>query len=717
MEITILANDTTNLYNHRFEVVQGLVQAGYRIEIIADLQHFQKDFTKIGCKLTQIAFKRHQKNPFNDLILFKTYYKLLKKSKPNCVLTYNIKPNIYGGLACRLLGIKYLTNITGLGTAVEYPGLLQKITTFLYRLAMKKAYTIFFQNTENRAFFEKHKLIGSKTRIVLLPGSGVNLQKHQPLPYPKEETNFLFVARILKEKGIDMYLSAARKFSAKNIKFHIVGPFDSPDYQNKVEQSAKEGFVIYHGQQKDMTPFFKESACLLHPSWYPEGMSNVLLEAAASARPVITTNRAGCCEIVEDGKTGFIVPVQDEQSFLKAIENFLALPWDKKRQMGLVARAKVEKEFDRNLVVKEYLKQIKQLSSHKHIVLFCGTLNLGGAERVISMLAKALLKDYQAEVLLYYNQPIFYSMPENLKITSVEKETGTKNILKNILWMRKFFKQKTDIIISFLAPFNMLALMAHFGLKSKIIVADRNDPRYVPTNPFLRKLRNILYRFADGIVLQTKHNREYFSAKIKSKSAVIYNPIDLGKKRAQALNTPKKDKIVCVGRLMPQKNQKLLLKAFSLIYKKFPKYNIIFYGDGPERSNLEQEAELLGISKNVHFVGSVKNIFDEICDAKLFVLTSNYEGMPNALIEAMCLGLPVISTEVSGVKELIKQGKSGFLVPQNAAEELAEAMQKILSDETLQKKMGEQGVKLNDILQVSDITKQWVDFIIQRRNK
>lgn len=363
MKIFILANDTTNLYNHRFEIVQRLRDTGYKIEIFADLQDFQKEFNQLGCKLTQIKINRHKKNPFKDLYVFYTYYKLLKYNKPDMVLTYNIKPNIYGGLACRLLGLRYFSNITGLGTAVEYPGFLQKITIFLYRFAMKNAQVIFFQNAENRLFFEKHKLLSKNTKIVLLPGSGVNLKKYPPLPYPQtEETHFLFIARILKEKGIDMFLSAARKFANSKIKFHIVGPFDCRAYQAKVKAAVKEGIVFYHGQQKDMTPFFKECSCLLHPSWYPEGMSNVLLEAAASARPAITTNRAGCRETVEERKTGFIVPIQDEKAFLQAVENFLTLPLEERKQMGLKARAKVEKEFNRDLVVKAYGEELFKIS-------------------------------------------------------------------------------------------------------------------------------------------------------------------------------------------------------------------------------------------------------------------------------------------------------------------------------------------------------------------
>ena len=362
MRIVILANDTTNLYNHRFEVVQGLVHAGYQIEIIAEQQHFVKEFTDLGCALTPLTVNRHQKNPLNDLKVLYTYYRLLKSAKPDVVLTYNIKPNVYGGIACQILGVPYMPNITGLGTAVEYPGMLQKITVLLYKLGMRKTHTIFFQNTANRAFFGEHGLVWKNTKTVLLPGSGVNLTKHIPMPYPNnQETHFLFVARILKEKGIDMYLEAAKRFSSPTVKFHICGPFDSPNYQERVEQAVKDGFVLYHGQQKDMKPFFEQCACLLHPSWYPEGMSNVLLETAASARPAITTNRAGCREVVDDGKTGFIVPIQDEQAFLKAVERFLALSFAERKQMGLNARAKVEKEFDRQLVVKAYVNELSRV--------------------------------------------------------------------------------------------------------------------------------------------------------------------------------------------------------------------------------------------------------------------------------------------------------------------------------------------------------------------
>lgn len=358
------------------------------------------------------------------------------------------------------------------------------------------------------------------------------------------------------------------------------------------------------------------------------------------------------------------------------------------------------------------------INNSKRLIFFDATLQSGGAERVISILTKHLLQcGYHVEILLYHDQPVFYTMPANLKITSVKKETGSTNLLKNILWMHRFFKENADIVISFLAQFNMLALVSYFGLKSKIIVADRNDPRYIPANSILRGLRNVLYSMANGVVLQTQHNKSYFSKKIQSKSTVIYNPVDLKEKRGQALRTPKQDKIVCVGRLMPQKNQSVLLKAFALIQAQFPTYKLVFYGDGPQRSSLEQEAIQLSVAERVVFAGNVKDVFDKISDAKLFVLSSNYEGMPNALIEAMCLGLPVISTDVSGAEELITNGKSGFIVPRNSPEKLAEAMCKVLSDEALQKQFAYQAKKLNDKLQVSIIVNQWVNFFTKMENK
>lgn len=347
----------------------------------------------------------------------------------------------------------------------------------------------------------------------------------------------------------------------------------------------------------------------------------------------------------------------------------------------------------------------------KRYVFFIGTLMQGGAERVISILSKKMIeKGMDVSILLYYDREIVYDIDPNIKITVVERETQSKNILKNIFWIRNFITKKADVLISFLAPFNILALVAHIGLKSKIIVADRNDPRYVPTNRIVRQIRNVLYHYADGVVLQTTQNRDYFSDKIKANSIIIPNPIDLKEKVGIALRTPKENKIVSVGRLMPQKNQELLIRAFTQIHQKYPQYTLEIYGDGPYRGYLENVVSKLKMNDYIKLVGSSKRIFDDIANAELFVLSSNYEGMPNALIEAMCLGLPCISTKVSGATDLIKSGVNGEIVDIGNLQELATVMADLLSRPEKRESYGKAAKLLNDKLAVEKVMNYWINF-------
>lgn len=363
-KIMILVNDTTYAYNLRREIIQALIGKGNSVSLVGNLLLFQEELKQMGCKLIDLATKRQGTNPFDDLILFSKYIKIIHRVKPDVVLSYNIKPNVYGGMACRLLKVKYLPNITGLGTAVEYPGKMQALTTRLYKMGIAGADCVFFQNEENEEFFRQRNMLGDKSKTVLLPGSGVNLQTHPVPPYPDGDTvHFLFVARVMKEKGIDQYLETAKVLHAErqDVVFHICGGCDDPVYEEILQQAHKDGIIEYHGQQKDMLPFWQQAACIVNPSYYPEGMSNVLLEAAACGRPIIVADRSGCRETVEHGKTGYLVPIQDTQAVIDAVRKFLNLSWEQRRNMGLAGRAKMEKEFDRQIVVEKYLEEIKTI--------------------------------------------------------------------------------------------------------------------------------------------------------------------------------------------------------------------------------------------------------------------------------------------------------------------------------------------------------------------
>lgn len=355
----LLANDTMFAYNLRRELLERLLAEGYEVTVVAQPLMHQEKLQFMGCKLAAVKTRRRGTNPLADLKLFFQYLKILRKEKPDIAFSNNIKPNVYGGLACRLLKIRYMANVTGLGTPVEKPGLLQKLTTRLYKMGVAGAECVFFQNTENLQFFRDRKMLNKRSRIHLLPGSGVNLQSHPVREYPTaDKIHFLFVARVMKEKGIDLFLAAAHKFHSENVQFDVCGPCDDPHYLQVLQQEQEAGNVVYHGMQQNLNPFYEKCGCFLYPSYYPEGMSNVLLEAAACGRPAIAADRSGCRETVDDGVTGYIVPINDEQAVLEAVEKFLALSWEQRRDMGLAARAKVEREFDRQLVVEDYMKEI-----------------------------------------------------------------------------------------------------------------------------------------------------------------------------------------------------------------------------------------------------------------------------------------------------------------------------------------------------------------------
>lgn len=344
-------------------------------------------------------------------------------------------------------------------------------------------------------------------------------------------------------------------------------------------------------------------------------------------------------------------------------------------------------------------------------VFFDATLLEGGAERVISILSAELAKQEPVEILLYFDSKPFYYIPDNVKITYVCRETGKTNIFVNLLWMRRYFNKNAKAVISFLAPFNMLAIIATLFSKTKIIVADRNDPRKVPTQKFVRSLRNFLYRFADGVVVQTQRNNQYFSRCIQRKSTVIANPIDLRDNAGTALTTAKRHKIVAVGRLIAQKNPMMLLRAFTRFVKCHPDYELVCYGEGNMRSQMETYIRENALQEKVFLPGSQKDIFHHIKDAEFYIMSSNYEGMPNALMEAMCLGLPVISTRVSGAEDYIIPGENGLLVDVGDEDGLLQAMETLANDPKKREALGRQAVNLNKVLEVSAITKQWLSFI------
>lgn len=361
LKILLLTNIYNGQNNFRKEIIETLIGKGHEVVLSAPICYDSAKNKPAAYRIIDTPFNRHSINPLKDIWLAIRYVKLLIEERPDVVLTFTIKPNVYGGLACSLCRIPQLANITGLGLAVERKGWLQKVAVMLYRIGLMKTHTVFFQNMSNMHFCEERGI--GKRRKILLPGSGVNLNHFSLQKYPPESPlKFIFLGRVMREKGIEEYVSAARIIKKRhpNTEFHVVGACE-PEYINRMSSEQNE-VMVYHGRQSDVRPFIGMSHCMIHPSYYPEGMSNVLLESCATGRPIITTDRPGCREIVEDGVNGFVIKLKDVDDLVRKIEQFIALPYEQKREMGLAARRKVEREFDRQIVVREYLSTIEDIA-------------------------------------------------------------------------------------------------------------------------------------------------------------------------------------------------------------------------------------------------------------------------------------------------------------------------------------------------------------------
>lgn len=363
-KILVLTNSIGGLHSFRKEVMKAIVDAGYEVYISEpDDDERVQYFKEIGCHIVKTEFNRRGMDPVADLGLMLRYRKQIRKLKPLAVLTYTIKPNIYGGIACRLCGVPQLVNVTGLGDAVENGGWLKKLTVKLYKIGIGKARRVFFQNASNRDFCIRMGIADEQS--ILLPGSGVNLMHHNYQDYPPNEgkVRFLFIGRLLKDKGIEEYFETARAIRLKypESEFRVLGAKDGP-FKAQVEELVNEKVVDYLGSTTDVRPYIGAVDCTVMPS-YHEGMSNVNLESAANGRPVITTNVPGCRETVDDGKTGFLVEPRNVSCLVDAVERFIHLPYGEKVMMGQEARKKMECEFDRQIVVAEYLKEIKSLDN------------------------------------------------------------------------------------------------------------------------------------------------------------------------------------------------------------------------------------------------------------------------------------------------------------------------------------------------------------------
>lgn len=371
MKILILTNYANGLYLFRKELLQAFLQKKIQVKVSLPYDENCKKIEALGCSVIETPLERRGNNLIHDGKLFFFYKRLIKQEKPDVVLTYTIKPNLYGGLACRMRKVPYLCNVTGLGTALEGGGLLSRLLLAFYKISTKKAARVFFQNAANKQFMQDKKI--ALETAGLLPGSGVNLKEHPFCEYPSEENGILFltVIRIMKDKGIEEFLSAAREIHKENgqVRFILVGEYEEETksyYEPQIQQLCDEGIISYLGHIDNVKEVMAKSHVILHPS-YHEGLSNVLLEAAACGRPVLATNVAGCRETMQEGISGLTFAPRDKKSLIHTLETFLTYTEKDRRDMGVRGREYVEAEFDRNKVILAYFQEIEHITGQNMI--------------------------------------------------------------------------------------------------------------------------------------------------------------------------------------------------------------------------------------------------------------------------------------------------------------------------------------------------------------
>ena len=352
-KILILANGTMSVYHFRRELIAALVSEGWQVFVSSPEDGFSDELRALGITCIDTPLDRHGTNPCRDYALIRRYRAMIRELGPKILLTYTIKPNIYGNLAAKGLNIPVISVVTGLGDAFLREDMVSRVVKILYRRALEKTACVVFLNREDLEFMRDTRILAGPG-LLLSGGEGVNINEFPALDYPEASViSFLYVGRIMRTKGVGELAEAARQLRAEYreaFDLTLIGYHDG-DIKDKVEQAEAEGVMRYAGFQKDVRPFVQTAHCVLLPS-YKEGMSVALMEAAAMGRPIIATDIGGCREIVEDGVNGFLCKPKDVYSLYDCMKRFLSLPAERRKEMGAASRRRARAEFDRQTAVR-----------------------------------------------------------------------------------------------------------------------------------------------------------------------------------------------------------------------------------------------------------------------------------------------------------------------------------------------------------------------------
>ena len=370
--ILLIYNGCWYVWNARRPLIAALMEMGYRITVLAPRDEYSERLKALGVGFREISMDAKSVNPFRDLATFRELYRAYKAEKPQLVLHYTIKPNIYGSIAARFLKIPAVNNVTGLGAAFERKGPLQSLVRILYRFAFAKVPRVFFQNRDDQSLFLDGRLIRPE-QADLLPGSGVNPDYFAPRPRPEGPFTFLFVGRMLKSKGVEEFIRAAGlvRDEYPETRFLLVGPYDAEDPYSAdyalMQEAARAGTIELPGPTDEIRDYLAAADCVVLPSRYREGVPRSLLEAASMARPLIAADSVGTREPVTEGRNGYLCRPGDYEDLADKMKRIRGLSGEELASMGAASRAIIESRFNEEIVINKYREIVDHLIKARKI--------------------------------------------------------------------------------------------------------------------------------------------------------------------------------------------------------------------------------------------------------------------------------------------------------------------------------------------------------------
>lgn len=714
------------------------------IEILRELGyevHGAADFSDQNERLDSVYIIRHQidfhRSPFSikNIIAYRQLKSLMKKYAFDLVHCHSPVGGVLARLAARSVGNKRVIYTAHGFHFYKGAPLLKWLLIYPIERWLSKYTDILI--TINREDYKRAQSFKAG-RVEYVPGIGIDTEGlnnytidrraiRAEMGIADDDIVIISVGELSKRKNHEVIIKALAALWACDFKYILCGTGALEErLKSLVAKYGLDNKVVFAGFRNDIPKLLSIADIFALPS-YMEGLSVALMEAMACGLPVVCSRIRGNTDILKNNRGGFLADPNDVNGFKNALERLIA-DKDLRERFGEFNKDRIRKH-DRKFV-KEKMKEIyisvdkdsdkspdkssykgSDKSKGKRIAFIIGSMRCGGAERVISILANEYSDSgWQVDILLLLDMQCEYKLRDDIRLINICNESRPRTLYLPI-WIfsiRKYIKEaKPDKVVSFIGRINVLTLIAGLGLGRDIIISERNNPKRDGRSFIVKLATYITYPLAKGIIFQTEASRSCFPAYIRDKSVIIPNPVNV---RAM-VSAEKSKKIVTAGRLSREKNHKMLINAFHKLKAKHPDYCLYIYGEGILRTKLERQIEELGLTTSVFLPGSVNDLHEKIADAEIFVLCSDYEGMSNALVEAMMMGLPCISTRYDGVTELIRDGINGLLVRPGDDEQLYRKLNILIKNKEKALYMGLQGQRSVEHMKLINCIPVWRSFI------